>query len=283
MGHLRHLLAGVLLVAAVLLPAAARAQEGEDDLVGRICDLIETESIGNGLPAEFLARLIWKESLFNPNAVSPKGAEGIAQFMPATASRRGLEDPFDIEQAIAAAASYLSDLTAKFGNFALAAAAYNAGEARVARWIANGGFLPIETENFVLDIFGGPPDDFLDRSGPVEVPPLDAAAGFNEACRRLPVTASTIIPMASVGTKPWGIQLAGHFRRDVAIRMWQRLRGSIPAALAGQEPTVSRVRSARGRRGIYAVRIGLDSRREADRICARLKQAGAACIVLRNH
>ena len=47
------------------------------------------------LPVEFFARVIWQESRFNAQAVSGKGAEGIAQFMPATADYRGLVDPFD--------------------------------------------------------------------------------------------------------------------------------------------------------------------------------------------
>jgi len=52
----------------------------------------------------FFARLIWKESRFDIKAVSPAGAQGVAQFMPATAKRRGLADPFDPEQAIPASA-----------------------------------------------------------------------------------------------------------------------------------------------------------------------------------
>ena len=54
---------------------------------------------------DFFARLIWKESRFDPNAVSPAGAEGIAQFMPGTAAMRGLKNSFDIEQAIPASAN----------------------------------------------------------------------------------------------------------------------------------------------------------------------------------
>ena len=60
-----------------------------------ICHAIEQSAGEYGLPVEFFARVIWQESRFKARAVSPKGAEGIAQFMPATADFRGLADPFD--------------------------------------------------------------------------------------------------------------------------------------------------------------------------------------------
>ena len=71
------------------------------------------------------------ESGFNPFAVSPAGAEGIAQFMPGTASSYGLADPFDPVEAIDAQAHLMSDLIHQFGSPELALAAYNAGPAPV--------------------------------------------------------------------------------------------------------------------------------------------------------
>jgi PAS domain-containing protein len=59
---------------------------------------------------DFFVRVIWQESRFNATAVSPKGAQGIAQFMPTTADWRGLSNPFDVDAALVAAASYLHDL-----------------------------------------------------------------------------------------------------------------------------------------------------------------------------
>ena len=64
---------------------------------------------------------------------SPKGAEGIAQFLPSTASWHGLADPFDPTESLWHSAAYLRELLNRFGNLGLAAAAYNAGPARVAR------------------------------------------------------------------------------------------------------------------------------------------------------
>ena len=250
--------------------------------IGRICALIETHANRNLLPPEFFARLIWKESRFDPNAVSPAGAEGIAQFMPGTAAMRGLENSFDIDQAISASAKYLGELKTGFGNLGLAAAAYNAGENRVSRWLSSGGFLPLETENYVLDIMGEPADNFADAAHAGIIQPLDPNMKFGEACRKLPVLESAVIAMATINVKPWGIQVAGNFRRAIAIRQWQRLQGHYRALLADYEPVVSRVRSPLGRRGIYAVRIGVDNRANADIICQQLRGVGGACIVVRN-
>jgi soluble lytic murein transglycosylase-like protein len=61
-------------------------------------------------------------------AVSRAGAQGVAQFMPATARWRCLADPFDSLEAIAQSAKLLRDLGREFGNLGLAAAAYNAGK-----------------------------------------------------------------------------------------------------------------------------------------------------------
>lgn len=285
----RGALAGIILAAVAVAspPASAdppgpRPKETQPVTVERICDLIETHAKSNDLSPEFLARLIWKESRFDPNAVSPAGAEGIAQFMPGTAKLRGLADSFDVEQAIPASAAYLGELRTGFGNLGLAAAAYNAGEARVGRWLRQGGFLPLETENYVLDILGAPAETFIDRTEPVVVPPLQEEKNFEESCEALPVTMSATVPMASVHVKPWGIQVAGNFRRAAAVRQYQRVKARFPALLSDHEPVVSRIRSPIGRRGIYAVRIGADDRAEADAICRQLRGAGGSCVVLRN-
>ncbi|MGE3304465.1 MAG: transglycosylase SLT domain-containing protein [Rhizobiaceae bacterium] len=250
--------------------------------VGRICHLIETHARENDLPAAFFARLIWKESRFVTDAVSPAGAEGIAQFMPGTAKMRGLADPFDVEQALPASAKYLSELRLGYGNLGLAAAAYNAGEGRVGRWLSSGGFLPLETENYVLDIMGEPADKFAEASYAGTVYPLDQRASFADACRRMRTIEATVIAMATIHTKPWGVQVAGNFRRTAAIRQWQKVQARYPELLGGHEPVVSRVRARFARAGIYAVRIGAEDRAEADGICRKLRSSGGACVVLRN-
>ncbi|WP_292138993.1 lytic transglycosylase domain-containing protein [Mesorhizobium sp.] len=257
-------------------------QSAKQRLIDKVCNLIQAHADQNGLSRDFFARLIWKESRFDPNAVSPVGAEGIAQFMPGTAKMRGLANSFDINQAIPASARYLAEMKTGYGNLGLAAAAYNAGESRVSRWLSSGGFLPMETESYVLDIMGEPADKFTDRAYAGRVEPLDAKTDFAVACRKLPVIMSRTVAMASINIKPWGIQVAGNFRRSAAINQWLRVRSRFPALLNGHDPVVSRVRTPIGRRGIYAVRIGVDRRADANVICQKLQSVGGACVVVRN-
>ncbi len=70
-----------------------------------MCSTIEAAANKQGLPPGFFAKLIWKESRFDPNAISPAGAEGIAQFMPYTAANWGLENSFEPVEAIEASSA----------------------------------------------------------------------------------------------------------------------------------------------------------------------------------
>ncbi len=287
--------AALLLLAWTIAPAGAEPPGGPygplvmpgstpDEAVhaANVCSLIEGAAARAGLPAPFFARLIWKESRFDPNAVSPAGAEGIAQFMPGTAALRGLDNSFDMFKAIPASAKYLAEMAAGYGNLGLAAIGYNAGEARLKRWMANGGFLPLETENYVADILSEPADNFADAGYRPPVRPLDEEMSFFDACKAMPVVFSRTVPMASIHVKPWGIQVAGNVRRAAALRQWERVRARFAAVLKGHDPVVSRVRNPRGRAGIHAVRIGAESRKEADAICAALRRSGGACVVMKN-
>jgi hypothetical protein len=279
---------GAVFMLFISLAVTARAEpplgkaEAPKVTIDRICTLIAKEADANGLPRDFFARLIWKESRFDHNAVSPVGAEGIAQFMPGTAKIVGLDDPFDINEAIPASAAYLARLKSGFGNWGLAAAAYNGGETRVANWLSSGGLLPLETEDYVLDITGKSADHFSVRENEIEARPLDKKLTFEQACRKLPVIAASTVAMSRVKRKPWGIQVAGNFRQGAALKQWEREKRAHPGVLGKYRPIVSRVRTPIGRRSIFAVRIGADSRAEADRICATLRSSGGACIVAKN-
>ncbi len=81
--------------------------------------------------AALLAAQLYAESGFNPYAVSPAGAQGIAQFMPGTARSLGLDDPFDAASAIDAQGHLMRDLLRQLGSVPLALAAYNAGPGAV--------------------------------------------------------------------------------------------------------------------------------------------------------
>lgn len=86
------------------------------------------------VPPELIAAFIDVESRWNPRAVSPKGAMGLMQLMPATAKRFGAFQPFDVEQNIAAGTRYVTALMWEFhGDLRLVAAAYYAGDRNIAR------------------------------------------------------------------------------------------------------------------------------------------------------
>lgn len=246
-----------------------------------ICRIIKREALQNGLPPAFFARLIWTESRFDVNAVSPAGAEGIAQFMPATALRRGLRNSFDPREALPASATYLAALRLRFGNLGLAAAAYNAGEERVERWLAGRSDLPLETENYVLHITGEPAETFTPRTRGVRDVPLEDGLPFQQSCERLPVLASGIRPMAVTMRKPWAVQVAGNFDRAAVLRSWDRVKARHRSILDGLPMAVSRQTTRPGLKPRYVVRIGADSRPEANAICGRIRADGGSCIVLR--
>jgi tetratricopeptide (TPR) repeat protein len=152
--------------------------------VSRICHQIERQAVVSELPPGFLAKLIWKESRFDPDAISPAGAEGIAQFMPHTARDWNLANPFEPMSAIVASARLLKYLNTRYGNLGLAAAAYNAGEKRVDTWRSGRGGLPGETRDYVFSITGHPAKTWRRGEGPEVDYNLDATMDFQTACRQ---------------------------------------------------------------------------------------------------
>lgn len=121
-----------------------------------VCDTLTRAAHSNGLPVPFFIHLLFQESSFSPGLVSNAGAQGVAQFMPDTATEWGVDNPFDPVEAIPASARLLRNLFEKFGNLGLAAAAYNAGPRRIQEWLAKKGPLPQETQGYVKSITGRP-------------------------------------------------------------------------------------------------------------------------------
>lgn len=106
----------------------------------------------NGIPEDLFLRLVQQESGWNPNARSHKGALGLAQLMPGTAAKLGV-DPRDPVQNLNGGARYLRMMYNQFGNWTLALAAYNAGPGAVQKY---GGIPPYrETRNYVRIVAGG--------------------------------------------------------------------------------------------------------------------------------
>jgi soluble lytic murein transglycosylase-like protein len=107
---------------------------------GRYDSIIERAAVSAALEPNLLRAVIVVESGFNSRAVSKRGAVGLMQLMPATATRFGVSNLFDPRQNVHAGARYLKFLIDRFGqNVRLALAAYNAGEDAVDR---NGGQIP---------------------------------------------------------------------------------------------------------------------------------------------
>lgn len=315
-------LLALLLVGAFTPGSARAAAEGATETVEQaLCRLIEGSAKARGLPVPFLTRLIWRESAFRVTAVSPVGAQGVAQFMPGTARERGLTDPFDPEQAIPHAAHLLADLNRQFGNLGLAAAAYNGGPGRVSAWLAGTGGLPTETRNYVLAITGSPAEAWRPGAA-IEMPEGDAPpakasstkagstknpeskdaeaktpegqaaepkAESESSC--LKVTAALRIPsrgdrFALGGNEgpaaPWGIQLAGNFSKSLALQSFARTRKLYTSVIGDVRPMIIGTRlRSRGTRAFYRIRIPAQSREAADSLCGRIRQVGGACLVLR--
>ena len=124
-------------------------------------DLAAQDALVAGIPGVLFQRQIKVESHFNPDAISPSGAVGIAQFMPATAASLNPPlDPTDPVASLAAAAQYMASKARTFGgDYAKALAAYNAGEEAVKAAVATYGanwlqHMPSETITYVQSIMG---------------------------------------------------------------------------------------------------------------------------------
>jgi cell wall-associated NlpC family hydrolase len=132
-------------------PAAAAAGPASTASLAGVpyADLFTRAGSRHGVDPALLAAVAQQESAFDASAVSPAGAQGLMQFMPATA-RELVVNPFDPASAVDGAARYLADLTGQFGSTELGLAAYNAGPGNVRR---HGGIPPYpETQNYVRSV-----------------------------------------------------------------------------------------------------------------------------------
>ncbi len=284
------ILAAACLVLAASLSSPAPAQpKAEADpaaansYVSDICRTLARAAADNDLPEEFFTRLIWQESRFDPNAVSPAGAQGIAQFMPGTARMRGLINAFEPLQALRESASYLRELRTTFrGNLGLAAAAYNAGPGQVEAWLAGRSRLPLETQAYLRIITGHSAEEWTAKLPPrVE----SSATPTGERCieiarlmKEVPHRRRDLTADPAWG--PWGVQLAGNWSEGRVLATYERLRRKHEAVLGDRLPLVLTAR----RRDLptYSVRVSEKSRAEAEALCGKLRATGGACIVFRN-
>ena len=263
--------------------------ETTPDLRESLCLMIESAARSNDLPLEFFARVIWQESRFKADAVGPltrsgNRALGIAQFMPRTAEARGLLDPFDPVQALPKSAEFLRELRQQFGNLGLASAAYNAGPQRVRDWMANGRTLPAETRNYVFAITGISVDDWATggERAPAQPPNCRQLMALLQRAPN-PFVEKLAERVKLVAASPWGIQLSAGFSRDRALAAYASIAKRFAGVLAGHDPSLlSTTLRSRGTRAFYQVRVGAETRTGAESLCASIRRAGGACMVLRN-
>ena len=137
---------GTTYIRTTTLPGNAARADAYDDLIRQHAD-------SHGVSPDLVRAVIQAESGFNRWAVSPKGAMGLMQLMPATARDLGVRDPFHPGENIRGGVTYLAQLLSRFNqDVTLALAAYNAGAERVERY--NGVPPYRETRNYVKKITG---------------------------------------------------------------------------------------------------------------------------------
>ena len=295
-----------LLIVLLLVPAFARAAEepspsekeravqpaeqqpAQPTTIDEACHALEVAATKNGIPVGFFARIIWQESRFNATAVSPKGALGIAQFMPQTASWHGLADPLNVIEALNHSAAYLRELRDRFGNLGLAAAAYNAGPQRVLDWLAGRRVLPKETRGYVTIVTGHSAADWSHDAAQSNLALPDAVPCTIMAKSFVPSTMAAVKrpqdDAADNDTRPkpaWGVQLVGNSSEAAALASFQQMQRTYKTLLEERQPFV--IRSKVGTSEFwYRVRVVTDSRNGAERLCSGLRAAGGSCLVQRN-
>jgi len=148
-----------------------------------IAALINQSAQAYGLDPALVMAIAQRESGLNPTAVSPRGAQGVMQLMPATARSLGVTNPFDPAQNIDAGARYLAQLIARFnGDITMAVAAYNWGPTSVQtavnafgpNWLASA---PGETQAYVQAIVGISPQQAATSAAPQQPITIDASTG----------------------------------------------------------------------------------------------------------
>jgi hypothetical protein len=284
---MRHLLTSALYLGLALAQAQAEDAPAATPTNDPRCQALQAAAQANDLPLEFLTRLIWQESRFDAFAISRAGARGIAQFMPATAIEVNLANPLDVVTAIDKSAELLRGLRAQFGNLGLAAAAYNAGPRRVTEWLKGRRALPQETVAYVRIITGYAPDEWrsphtspVNLSLPVAVPCPDIIKllSAHPTIAQEPIKPTEPPPPAEPA---WGVQLIGNASQTAALGEFYKLQKKYWTVLGSRQPLV--LRTSAGRNAYwYRVRIGADTRNDAERLCSSLRAVGGSCLVQLN-
>ncbi|MDA9789794.1 lytic transglycosylase domain-containing protein, partial [Amylibacter sp.] len=250
------------------------------------CQALRDVSRTHGLDAGFFTRLIWQESRFDPNALSPAGAQGIAQFMPQTAKLRGLSASYNPALALDHSAQYLAELTRRFGNVGLAAVAYNGGETRAQNFVAKTNGLAQETIDYVQIITGQTAEDWRDTTPKTLNLALDPTKSFMQSCLIL-AKKRRVSKLKSLNPKPklplWGIQMATGSTRAKAKARYTRNARDCRTVIDGRKPNyIKKSPQVAGRKDYYVARLGAKSRGTAQKLCNRLRKFNCVCVVYKN-
>lgn len=250
------------------------------------CSAIEVFADRHDLDVGFFARLIWQESRFDPNALSPANARGIAQFIPSTARLRGLKDPYNAADALEHSAHYLAEMVMRYGNEGLAAVGYNGGEGRAAGFLVGKG-LAQETVNYVPIITGLSAQAWRDTPPAAHDFSLSPDEPFYPACtamarnRALTPVKRPVLPEPAI--KRWGVQLGFGTTKEAARTKIRSQTASCRAQVTREKLDLIFVKNrVSGRTGFYFARIGREERRDAQNLCTSLRQQQCTCLVVEN-
>lgn len=229
------------------------------------CDALREAAESSDIPVAFFARLLWQESRFQAFEVSRVGAQGVAQFMPATAAEVGLDDPFDPFKAMPASARFLRKLHDEFGNLGLAAAAYNAGSGRIQKWLSGRSALPRETRDYVRIITGNNAENWLEESKTVslhlELPRGAPCEGVGGLSRAKEVAA---IPVALTPSISDAIRKAeAETRRMAAARLEAAAKAKTRLALLVKKKSLKELAGSRAVRKLAALQSVADRPRRS--------------------
>jgi len=246
-----------------------------------ICQHIADASRRHMLDAGFFARLLWQESRFDANALSPAGAKGIAQFMPGTAKLRGLSDSYNPAEAMERSAHYLAELQRRYGNPGLAAVAYNGGERRADGFLAGSG-LARETIDYVRIITGLTAEVWRDAPPKAHDFALDTGGAFLPACltmaRNRKVSAIKGIPGKPTLPK-WGAQIGFGKTQDAARAKARQIAGTCPALSDRRVDILFVPNRVRGRPGYHMARVTGQDRGKVAQVCREVRAQGCPCAV----
>lgn len=292
--------AAVLLVLALWVPGVAVARAPgtlcssgalgpvacirPDHAAFDICQHIDGASQRHMLDPGFFARLLWQESRFDANALSPAGAQGIAQFMPGTAKLRGFSDSYNPAEAMERSAHYLAELQRRYGNPGLAAVAYNGGEARADGFLEGRG-LARETIDYVQIITGLSAEAWRDAPPDTHTFALDGDAPFMPAClamaRNRKVSAIKGIPGKPTLPK-WGAQIGFGTSKAAARSKADGVSRQCPALAEARIDIIFVKNRVQGRPGYHMARVTGHDRGDVSKMCQRVRAQGCPCAVYKN-